>query len=199
MPVLHKYKENNAHYILTSVNGKIVTFQLTIDGYTYLREAGVITGRRFNRNLLLDIYRMGYAYTGHTGTETIPGQGMLDFSRDPEPEIIFPSCSICGSLEDLHIVELIKEKSSGSILCSICRKKERSSIDTSIPLQFVTRIILKRFIDLKNIAEIDASVSSYQNILEKEFSEKWKELEEKKRKKPVQETLIDGKNSGTLI
>lgn len=199
MPVLHKYRENNAHYVLTSIKRKIVTFQLTSEGYVLLKEAGVVPGEPFNRFLLQDLYRMGHAFTGHTGAEIIPGQGMLDFSDDQEPETVFPSCSLCDSQEDLHLVQLMEKEPSASILCNVCRAKERSLIDTSIPLPFVTRVLLKRFLDMRKIVKIDKSVSAYQESLNLEFSEKWKELTEKKAKKLVQETLIDSKGLGTLV
>ena len=199
MPVLHKYKENNAHYVLTSIKGKIITFQITPEGYSHLKEAGVVSGKPFNRFLLLDIYRMGFAFTGHTGFEMIPGQGMLDFFDDPEPETMFPSCSVCSSQDDLHLVEAIGKKHYATIFCVACRKKELASFDTSIPLPLVTRSLLSRFLTTKNINDIDKSVSTYQDLLNAEFSDKWKEFAEKKARKPAQESLISPKDQGTLI
>ncbi|OPY77020.1 MAG: hypothetical protein A4E65_02942 [Syntrophorhabdus sp. PtaU1.Bin153] len=203
MPVLYKYKDKNGFYILTSIAGKVVTFQLNNDGYKKLDEAGIRTGKRFHRSLLFDLYRSGEAYTQNTGTGddlfTHPVQLELDFSDDPEPETLFPSCSICESQDDLHLVELIEKEPSLNILCSTCRQKKQSFIDTSIPLPFVTRTLLKRFLDIKGISKVDKSVSAYQELLSLEFSEKWKTLAEKKGRKPVQETLISPEDSGTLI
>jgi hypothetical protein len=39
MPVLHRYKERHEHYVLTSINGAIITFQLTKEGEKKLRSA----------------------------------------------------------------------------------------------------------------------------------------------------------------
>lgn len=203
MPVLYKYKDKAGFYVLTSIEGKVVTFQLNNDGYKRLNEAGIKTGTRFHRSLLFDLYRLGEAYTQSTGIKdaliSYPVQLELDFSDDPEPETLFPSCSICRSQNDLHLVELIKKEHSLNILCSSCRKKKQSFTDTSIPLPFVTRTLLKRLLHMRNIETIDKSVSAYQELLNLEFSEKWKALAQKKGQKPVQEPLINPEDSGRLI
>jgi hypothetical protein len=199
MPVLHEYKGKDEHYILTSIKGNIVTFQLTTEGQKRLLSAGIIAGKTFERGLLLDLYRSGDAYTHGTG----PGEGIpkvdprqmeLDFSHDPEPESMFPSCAGCSSLGDLHFVEEIKGKEHCAIiLCPNCRAKKTANIDTSIPLPFVSRGVLSRFLVLKNIEKIDPSVSNYQVLLNAEFQAKWDELAKTKLKKKSmrQERLFD--------
>jgi hypothetical protein len=52
MPVLHKYKDRNEHYVLTSIKGNIITFQLTNEGQHKLLGAGIIAGKTFERGLL---------------------------------------------------------------------------------------------------------------------------------------------------
>ena len=111
MPVLHKYKDRDGYYILTSIKGLVVTFQLTPEGLEKLITYGIEIGKKFPRALLLDLYRTGDAFTYGTGVEeTIPKidarQLELDFSDDPEPESMFPSCANCASLNDLHLVEM---------------------------------------------------------------------------------------------
>ena len=205
MPVLHEYKGKDEQYVLKSIKGNVVTFQLTVEGQKKLLSAGIIPGRTFERGLLLDLYRSGDAYTHGTG----PGEGIprvdprqmeLDFSHDPEPESIFPSCGNCSSLGDLHLVEEIKGKEHyGVILCGDCRFKKSDKIDTSIPLPLVTRGILNRLLEMKNIEKIDSSVSSYKELLDKEFQSKWDSLA--KRKPGKQEKLFDrgDKNQVKLI
>ena len=197
MPVLHKYKEKDEHYILTSIKGNIVTFQLTAEGQKKLLSAGILPGKTFVRGLLLDLYRSGDAYTHGTG----PGKGMvkvdprqmeLDFSHDPEPESMFPSCAGCSSMGDLHLVEEIKgEEHRAIILCADCRSSKSEKIDTSIPLPLVTRGTLNRLLTIKNIEKIDSSVSSYRALLDKEFQSKWDALAKKKMGKQKQEKLFD--------
>jgi len=202
MPVLYKYRGKTGFYVLTSIAGKVVTFQLNDDGYR-LREVGIKTGSRFHRSLLFDLYRSGEAYTQNMGIRdnpfVHPVQLELDFSDDPEPETLFPSCSICQSQDDLHLVELIEKERSLNILCGTCRQKKQSFIDSSIPLPFVTRTLLRRFLDMKSIDKIDKPVCVYQDLLNLEFSQKWKELAEKKGRKAVQETLLSSEDSGTLV
>jgi hypothetical protein len=53
MPVLHKYKTRDGYYILTSIKGNVVAFQLTSEGYRKLANAGILPGQRFERFLLL--------------------------------------------------------------------------------------------------------------------------------------------------
>jgi len=203
MPVLCKYKGKTGFYVLTSIAGKVVTFQLNNDGYRRLGEAGIKTGNRFHRSLLFDLYRSGEAYTQNTGIGddlfTHPVQLELDFSDDPEPDTLFPSCSTCQSQDDLHLVELIEKERSLSILCGTCRQKKQSFIDSSIPLPLLTRTLLRRFLDMKNIDKMGKPVSAYQDLLNLEFSQKWIELAEKKGRKAVQETLLSSEDSGTLV
>lgn len=203
MPVLYEYKDKNGFYVLTSIAGNIITYQLNDDGFRRLSKAGIKTGNRFHRSLLFDLYRSGEAYTQNKGIRgdlfTHPVQLELDFSDDPEPETLLPSCSICQSQDDLHLVELIEKECSLAILCGTCRQGKQSLIDTSIPLPFVTRTLLKRFLHMRNIKRMDESVSTYQGLLNLEFSDKWKELAEKKARKPAQESLISPGGSETLF
>lgn len=179
MPVLHKYKSNDSYYVLTSINKIVITFQLTDQGLQKLRHAGFSDGDGFGRGLLLDLYRTGDAFTYGSGvknadTLSAKEQLALDFTDDPTPESIFPSCSMCSSLSDLHLVEL-KEKETVylSILCSDCRSGKSSAIDSSIPLPLVSRAVLGAFARIKDIHIFDASVDAYRKVLDQEFSDKW--------------------------
>jgi hypothetical protein len=193
VPVLHKYKNGNGYYALTSIRGQIVTFQITSEGHAYLQEAGVILDTPFNRFLLLDCYRMGCAFTGHSGFEISEGQGELDFSNDPQP------CSVCNSPEDLHLVEIVENGHSVALLCGACRKKELPRIDTSVPVPLVTRPVLNRLLTMKDIHDIDKSVLAYRDLLNTEFSEKWKSLSEGKKRKKAQGRLLDDAPSDSLL
>jgi hypothetical protein len=55
MPRLHKYVSRDAHYVLTSIDGSVVTYQLTATGEQRLAGAGIVAGQRFERALLLDL------------------------------------------------------------------------------------------------------------------------------------------------
>ena len=197
MPVLHRYKERHEHYVLTSINRTIITFQLTKEGEKKLRSAGVTAGQPFGRALLLDLYRSGDAYTHGSGPgkaviEVDPRQLSFDFSNDPEPESLFPSCAVCTSPFDLHLVEIKNGDYFASILCPNCRKEKHFEIDSSIPLPLVTRGIFNRFLTIKGIEKKDSSVLGYQELLNAEFQTKWDAMAKRPKRKSIrQENLFD--------
>ena len=148
MPVLHKYKDREKYYVLTSISGKIVTFQLTAEGHEKLLKSGIKNEERFGRALLFDLYRTGDAFTHGAGPGKLEGtdkrQLALDFADDPEPESIFPSCSVCSSINDLHLVEVNDKEHFAGIYCRECRKIRSATINTSIPLPLINRGLLNR-------------------------------------------------------
>ncbi len=204
MPVLHKYKNRNEYYILTMIGKAVATFHLKPEGYRKLAAAGIKKGTTFPRALLLDLYRVGDAYTHEpvpAETEVKPPklQLKLDFPDDPEPSSLFPHCSACSSVDDLHVVEIKQPEHIASILCAACRAKKM--IDSSIPLPFVSCDILSRLLKMKKIHKVDISVLSYQKLLNAEFETKWDHVlknkpqqtklfdtEDKKQKKPAART-----------
>lgn len=178
MPVLHKYTDRKGYYILTSIKGNIITFQLTKEGESKLIDANVENSQTFGRAILLDLVRTGNAYTQGSGPRKIntdydERQMEFDFKDDPDPETMFPSCHGCSSLNDLHLVEIKGVESQGSILCEECRTKKSGAIDTSIPLFLVSRSLLKRLLNEKSIEKLDDSVITYQQLLNAEFESKW--------------------------
>jgi hypothetical protein len=186
MPILHQYQDKTGWFIRTAIQNAIITFQLTAAGAKRLLESGIKDGARFRRAILFALYRSGDAYTHGTGPGIIEpykkGQLEIDFSNDPEPETIFPRCSSCGSLSDLHFVDITKEnRHYAGLYCSECRKQSGGLIDTSIPLPVVTRGILARVLELKGISELDRSALAYKESLDSAFNEKWDELLKKKR------------------
>jgi len=193
MPVLHRYKKRNMYYVFTEIKGKIIAFQLTSDGERKLKAAGIFPGKTFGRALLLDLYRSGDAFTYGRGLDQIekdfePHQLEFDFAKDPEPESLFPLCSVCSSPDDLHLVEIKGNNHYASLLCADCRKSQRAFTDTSIPLSLVSRTALKQLLQMKHIEKRDSSVSNYESLLEAEFKSRWDAL--KKRKKTKQEKLF---------
>lgn len=197
MPVLHKYMDRKGLYVLTSIKGSIITFQLTSDAEEKLRKVGIKPDQTFGRALLLDLIRSGSAYTHGTGPGTIDLddnnlQLRFDFPDDPEPESMFPSCHDCSLFDDLHLVEIRGVESQASILCPKCRSQKSGSIDTSVPLFFVSRSLLNRLLNKKNIKKLDDSVIAYQELLNAEFESKWEAL---RKSKSNQQPLFE-KNAG---
>jgi len=191
MPVLHKYKNRNEYYILTMIGKAVATFHLKPEGYRKLAAAGIKKGATFPRALLLDLYRVGDAYThvpasGDAESKQPKLQLKLDFPYDPEPASLFPHCSACSSVDDLHVVELKQPEHIASILCGSCRAGK--AVDTSIPLSFMSCELLSRLLKIKRIHKVDRSVLSYQKLLDTEFEANWDNL---KKNRPQQTRLFD--------
>jgi hypothetical protein len=198
MPIFHQYNDKSGWFVRTSIQNAIITFQLTAAGANRLLEAGIKDGARFRRAVLFDLYRSGDAFTHGTGPGVIEPyekeQLELDFSNDPEPESIFPRCSSCGSLADLHLVEIKQEsKHYAALYCPLCRGKSSRLIDASIPLQFVSKAIFERILGLKGITELDKNASEYSALLDKAFNDRWDELLRRKltSRKDQQEALFE--------
>ncbi len=194
MPVLHRYRKGNMYYVFTEIKGKIIAFRLTHDGEKKLKSAGIFPGKTFGRAVLLDLYRSGDAYTygkglDQVGEEIEPQQLQFDFAKDPEPESLFPLCSICSSPDDLHLVEIKGTQHYASILCADCRTGQRGVIDSSIPLSLMTRTILKRLLEMKHIEKRDSSVLNYQTLMDAEFKNRWNGSSNKRKVK--QEKLFE--------
>jgi len=189
MPVLHKYKDRNEYYILTMIGKAVATFHLKPEGYKKLAAVGIKKGDTFPRSLLLDLYRVGDAYThipAEADLKPLKLQLKLDFPDDPLPEGLFPHCAACSSVEDLHVVEIMQPEHIAAILCPACRAKK--VIDASIPLALATGTLLASLFKMKKIQKIDRSVHAYQKLLDAEFETKWDHV---LKTKPQQTKLFE--------
>lgn len=193
MPVLHKYKARNEYYILTQLNGAIVTYQVTPDGCIFLEKQGVAEGSQFGRSLLLQLCRSGDAYTRASAPDLdLSGwiQTSLDFSDDPVPETSMPVCACCGSPYGLHLVSVNEEGKEPflSIRCADCCVSRRLEHGICIPAPVLSRPFLKRLIGLSGVEILDESASSYAGLLEKNFMEQL--YKRKTTRKHVQDSLF---------
>jgi hypothetical protein len=194
MPTLRKKKDKELYYALTSISGKVVTFQLSRHGLQRLLGVGLSDGDQFERGVLLDLYNSGDAFTlGSTRIappEDFGGRQLeLDFSDDPTPESAFPSCSRCTSAQDLYLVTPRDEQPhDGYVLCADCRLTQTGPPDVSMPLHMVTRTILAGLHEAGLLTNPDIQVTQYRTSLEINFENKWEEL--RKRKSRRQEPLF---------
>jgi hypothetical protein len=181
MPTLHQYRNRNACYVLTSIHGTVVTFQLTAEGERKLLAADVTPGSKFPRALLLDLYRAGDAFTGGTGVgEPIQqplNQLELDFPQDLDPETAFPGCEDCGSVDDLHL-SLVREQGAlaAKLQCPHCRDVTSHTLDTCIPLRLITLSLFGRLFEIKSVTKKYEGVNRFDNLLRSEFESNWEEL-----------------------
>lgn len=203
MPTLYEYKDYSGFYILTRIRNNFVTYQLTLEGRKKLRSLGVKPGEVFSRNILLGLFAFGDVYT-HRGPGQSRGEQLVipfppnvDSLDEKDNEVELPLCADCSSPDDLHFVELLGEKRRATLLCYACREKRLSSIDTSIPLPFVTRGLLDRIFAMRDISEKDRSVENYQKILDMEFEKKWDKLAENTPPPPGR--LFDDPPEGELF
>ena len=194
MPRLHKYRDRDACYVLTAIRGAVVTFQLTTEGEKKLAAARIGPGEKFPRALLLDLYRTGDAFTGGSGTATLPldsaGQLEMDFANDPDPETAFPACDVCRSVNDLYLtIAGNPDDLVAQLQCATCRALPTARPDTSIPLGLLSRPVLSRLFQIKSVAAKGPNVRQFEELLRTEFESKWEAL--RKQRGVSQSTLFD--------
>ena len=191
MPRLHKYRNRNACYVLTAIGGKVITYQLTPEGEKKLAAARIGAGERFERAILLDLYRSGDAYTGGSGAEDpLANQMEMDFANDPVLETAFPACDICKSVNDLHLT--IRGKPDdlvAQLQCADCRTLPGDHSDTSIPVALLSRPLLSRLFQMKSVRAKGGNVKQFEELLQTEFESKWEAL--RKRLGAAQTTLFN--------
>lgn len=199
MPRLHKYRNRNACYVLTAIGGSVITYQLTPDGEKKLTAAGIACGQKFQRALLLDLYRTGDAYTGGSGADDpLANQIELDFTNDPDPETAFPACDVCNSVNDLHLTITGKpDDLIAQLQCAACRALPAAyHADTSIPVALLSRPALSRLYHLKSVAGKGRNVKQFEELLRAEFESKWDALS--KQRGVAQTSLFDTRAPGDL-
>ena len=194
MPRLHKYRDRNACYVLTAIRGAVVTFQLSAEGEKKLAAARIGHGEQFPRALLLDLYRTGDAYTGGSGpsgpTLVSAGQLEMDFANDPESEMAFPACDVCGGVNDLRLTISGKpENLIGQLQCATCRAQPGARPDTTVPIGLLSRPVLSRLFQLETVSARSTGVKKFEELLRSEFESKWEAI--RKRRGGAQPSLFN--------
>ena len=201
MPRLHKYRDRNACYVLTAIRGAVVTFQLSAEGEKKLAAARIGPGEQFPRALLLDLYRTGDAFTSGSGATSLTldsaGQLEMDFANDPDSETAFPSCDVCGSVNDLHLTISGKpEDLVAQLQCTACRALPGAIPDTNIPIGLLSRSVLSRLFQLKPVSARGGGVKHFEQLLRTEYESKWEAL--RKRPGATQKPLFNTSHTGGL-
>lgn len=194
MPVLHSYRNKEGHYILAGVNGRIVTYRLSVEGVRRLEDNSISEGVKFSWAMLLELIRQGDAYTSSASTndEDFSGWHQLGLifdipENEPNQAEPVPLCA-CGSMEGLHISELAALKTA-SLLCNECRTAKRDQVDASVPIYMInTPSALDHLLDRSGLVS-DNSVAAYYELLNSNLAAKWKSKLPPKGK-PVQTGLF---------
>jgi hypothetical protein len=178
MPVLHKYRNKEGHYVLAGVQGRIVTYRLSSEGTQRLQDSSITDGAKFSWQILLELIRQGEAYTSAPGTddEDLSGWTQLGLlfnieENEPSAAEAVPLCA-CGSMEGLHIAELTDSKTA-TLLCDNCRKSCRDKIDASVPIYMInTPQTLDHLIERSGLTP-DKLVSTFRELLNTNQTAKW--------------------------
>ena len=178
MPVLHTYRNKEGNYILAGVNGRIVTYRLSSEGARRLLDNSITDGEKFSWQVLLELIRLGDAYTSTASAddEDLSGWTQLGLlfniqENEPTSSDLVPLCA-CGSMENLHIAELADTKIA-SLLCDDCRKSRRDHIDASVPIYMInTPPSLDHLLERSGLSP-DDSVIAYRKLLNASLAAKW--------------------------
>ncbi len=190
MPRLHKYVSRDAHYVLTSINGSVITYQLTSAGESKLAAVGIVPGQNFERAILLDLYRTGDAYArgGEFAEAVMANQLEMDFASDPNPESAFPTCDDCRSVADLHLTFTGSTTNLAARLqCPACRAKPANIAETSVPLSLLSRSLLSRLFEMKSVGVKADNVLRYETLLDAAFAQRWDAV---RRERSMSQSLL---------
>ena len=199
MPRLQQYVGRNAHYVLTTINGSVITYQITPEGERKLSDAGVVAGQTFDRALLLELYKTGDAYApGIEFPEAVRANQLeMDFAGDPNPESAFPVCDGCRSPRDLHLtMSGSAAPFDATLRCPSCRAHANGTTDSSIPLSLLNRSRVTRLFEQKGVAAKSENVRRYETLLDTEFVQRWEAL--RRQRSTSQSTLFGNDELGGL-
>lgn len=195
MPVLKSYASGSGHYILASVRGSIITFQLKDDGFNRLADVGVGVGDRFGLKLLADLTRQGDAYTRKSGStyhEAEQFEFAFDTTESKESEALFPACEITGQFADLHLLTYRDSEEIRTILLSpegmVGFEKK---IQISIPLSILSLAILDSLESAGHLPDGSPAVELLTQWFRKEVSAEWERLRKNRNTARQQALTLD--------
>lgn len=192
MPVLKSYKNAEGHYILASVRGSIITFQLTKRGYERLLEIGIKEGIRFHLGLLADLTRAGDAYTGGRGAtyhEAEQFEFTFDTIESKESEALFPACMVTGRFDDLHLVAFKDgEQLEAQLLTLDAISSHEGSIQLSVPITILNPSALDWLQHSGRVPQGCDAIQVLNDWFRKEASAEWERIK-KSRASGQQQTL----------
>jgi len=193
MPVLKSYKNAEGHYILASVRGSIITFQLTDRGYTRLLDIGIGDNARFHLSLLADLTRQGDAYTGGRGVAYHEAEQFLfDFTESKESEELFPACKVTGRFDDLHLVAFKDgEQIYAQLLAPEAISSLAGSIHLSVPITILNREALDWLESSGHVPLQSEVIQELKDWFRKGASSEWEKIKKARTIGRQQALLLD--------
>ena len=189
MPVFYPRTDGSGFYAKASIQGSIVTFQLTDRGAARLREAGIEPGGKFPLRLLLALYRPGDAFTlkggtGPKGGYTEAEQFVFGFEENRAAEPFFPVCAVSGAQDDLH---LVVSEEAGSPVARWIGPEARAALAgrtlLSLPLPLVTLEALARLEALGKLPAGSEAVRAWRQWLADDLGAEWEKFRRARAKK----------------
>jgi hypothetical protein len=203
MPILKSYKNAEGHYILASVRGSVITFQLTGHGYDRLSEIGIKDGSRFHLGLLADLTRDGHAYTGGRGVayhEAEQFEFTFDTTESKESEDLFPACKVTGRFDDLHLVTFKDgEQLSAQLLAPEAISSLTESIHLSVPITILNQGALDWLENSGHVSQGSEVVQVLKDWFRKEASAEWERLRKSRNSGRQQALGLDAPDELKLL
>jgi hypothetical protein len=203
MPVLKSYKNSEGHYILASVRGSMITFQLTDRGYDRLLQIGIGDGARFHLGLLADLTREGDAYTGGRGVgyhEAEQFEFTFDTAESKESEDLFPACKVTGRFDDLHLVALKDgEQLSAQLLALEAISSLPGSIHLSVPITILNLGTLDWLESSGHVPQGSEVIQVLKDWFHKEASAEWERLRKSRNSGRQQALGLDAPDELKLL
>ncbi|HRQ37930.1 MAG TPA: hypothetical protein PLD25_08450 [Chloroflexota bacterium] len=98
MPKVHQRVDGSGHYIKSSFEGVIVTYQVTPQGEQHLKKKRIGEGTTITTDELLWMQKKGYIYTGGSGPGAIePGTPLFKAKPKKKRRKNKSGCCCCSS------------------------------------------------------------------------------------------------------
>jgi hypothetical protein len=195
MPVLKSYRKSAGHYILASVRGSVITFQLTDRGHSRLLGIGIEDGDHFHLSLLADLTRDGDAYTGGRGSarhEAEQFEFQFDTTESKESEVLFPACKVTGRFDDLHLVTSENgEGMSALLLTPEAISSVAGTIRLSVPITILNLEALGSLELTGHLPEACDVTRDLRDWFRKEASTEWEKIKNARRVPRQQALSLD--------
>ena len=181
MPTLHAYNDGSGFYAKASLQGRIVTFQLTAAAIQRLTGAGLASGARLPSKLLLALIQAGDAYTGAGTATEDPAQSALPFGDgELDADGLLPRCEETGGLLELHLVVLDDGLGGGrkraKLLAPEPRHVLRKQTTMSIPVSALSWRALEQLVVSRLVPEEAKAVSTLRRWFNRQLADAWDEL-----------------------